>query len=233
MTENFDAGEVMTLVEVADYLQLAERTVLKMAQRGEIPAAKVASQWRFLRPLVREWLVAQVQSFPGIHTEDAAGDDHSLLPLTEVLRPELMVFDITPGPKESVLRQLLVPLMSTGFASDVNRLLGSLLERERLMTTAVGHGVSIPHPRKPLGNMFKEPAIVLGLCPSGTQFDAVDDQFVHIFFLICATRIEIHLQMMAKVAWLAGHDALSKLRQARNPEDVLAIVTQATRELVN
>ncbi|MDP6046107.1 MAG: helix-turn-helix domain-containing protein, partial [Phycisphaerae bacterium] len=32
----------MTLAEVAEYLQLAERTVLRMAQRGDIPAAKVA-----------------------------------------------------------------------------------------------------------------------------------------------------------------------------------------------
>ena len=56
--------EMMTSAQVADYLQLAERTVLRMAQRGEIPAAKVASQWRFFRPIVREWVIAQMHGLP-------------------------------------------------------------------------------------------------------------------------------------------------------------------------
>ncbi len=64
MNVNGENNEVITLAEVAEYLQLAERAVLRMARRGEIPAAKVASQWRFIRSLVREWLVGQMRPIP-------------------------------------------------------------------------------------------------------------------------------------------------------------------------
>ncbi|HUS90592.1 MAG TPA: PTS sugar transporter subunit IIA [Phycisphaerae bacterium] len=219
-----DSGEVMTLTDVAEYLQLAERTVLRMAQRGEIPAAKVASQWRFLRPLVREWLVGHMQTFSLSSVTEASSGRPALLPLGEVLHADLMTFDIEPGPKESVLRQLMAPLVRTGFAKDPARLLAGLVDRERLMTTAVGHGIAIPHPRHTIAGMFPEPAIAVGLCPRGTDFRAIDDQLVHVFFLICATREEVHLQLMARLSWLTRREeVVANLRQAGSAQQVLAL----------
>ncbi len=50
--------EVMTVEEVADYLQVSNRSIYNMATAGEIPAAKVAGQWRFKKSEVDAWLVA-------------------------------------------------------------------------------------------------------------------------------------------------------------------------------
>jgi len=219
-------NEVMTLAEVSEYLQLAERTVLRMAQRGEIPGAKVASQWRFMRSLVRDWLVAQMQPFPSVEAAEIVGRRRSLLPLSKVLRPELMALGVDPGPKESILRQLLQPVSESGFAQDTGRLLKSLLERERMMTTAVGHGVAVPHPRKPIPGMFPEPAIALGVCPKGTDFQAIDDELVYVFFLICATAEEVHLQLMASVSWLARQDVLADLKRVSSPTEAVRILNQ-------
>ncbi len=49
-------SEIMTVQEVAQYLRLAEATVYKLAQAGEIPAVKVGRAWRFKRQLIDEWL---------------------------------------------------------------------------------------------------------------------------------------------------------------------------------
>jgi PTS system nitrogen regulatory IIA component len=219
--------EIMTVAEVAVYLQLAEKTIVRMAQRGDIPAAKVASQWRFMRSLVREWLVAQMQTLPAGRLDEVVQREDALLPLHEMIRPELMSLDIKPGPKDAVLRQIVAPLVQTGFATDPSRLLGNLLERERMMTTAIGHGVALPHPRKPIAGMFPEPAIALGLCPTGTDFEAIDDQMGHVFFLVCATREEIHLQLMAKIAWLSRREVLGKLRTARDAATANELIAQA------
>ncbi len=213
--------EVMTLTEVSTYLQLAEKTVLRMAQRGEIPAAKVASQWRFLRPVIRDWLVGQMQTMPEAKLDAMANLKPRTLPLHEVVRPELITLKVTPGPKEQVLRQLMEPITQTGFAANPSLLLDSLVERERMMTTAVGHGIAIPHPRQPLLDMFPEPAIALGICREGVDFDAIDDQRVHLFFLICATREAIHLDLMAKVAWFS-----------RGPERMQALMAASTKKKV-
>lgn len=49
--------DVMTVDQAAAYLQVGVRSVYNMAAAGEIPAAKVAGQWRFYRPEVDRWLV--------------------------------------------------------------------------------------------------------------------------------------------------------------------------------
>lgn len=45
----------MTTQEMAKYLRLAEATVYKLAQAGEIPAVKVGRAWRFKKSLIDEW----------------------------------------------------------------------------------------------------------------------------------------------------------------------------------
>jgi hypothetical protein len=54
---------------------------------------------------------------------------------------------------------------------------------------------------------------------------------VNVFFLICATREEIHLQLMAKVAWLSRRDVLGKLRTARDARTAHEIIAQAVQEI--
>jgi excisionase family DNA binding protein len=51
--------KLMTVKEVADYLRLDEHTVYRMARKGEIPAYKVARQWRFKKNALEKWLERQ------------------------------------------------------------------------------------------------------------------------------------------------------------------------------
>ena len=50
------AAEVLTLEQLAELLQLDEKTVAQLARRGEIPGRKLGREWRFSREAVLEWL---------------------------------------------------------------------------------------------------------------------------------------------------------------------------------
>ncbi|MBC7333692.1 MAG: helix-turn-helix domain-containing protein [Actinobacteria bacterium] len=52
--------KLMTVKEVAEYLRLDEHTVYRMARKGEIPAYKVAGQWRFKKELLDKWLESYI-----------------------------------------------------------------------------------------------------------------------------------------------------------------------------
>ena len=47
---------VMTVKQLADYLQVSERIVYNMATAGEVPGAKIANQWRFPKADIDRWL---------------------------------------------------------------------------------------------------------------------------------------------------------------------------------
>ncbi|PYQ83645.1 MAG: DNA-binding protein [Acidobacteria bacterium] len=54
--------EILTIVELAQLLKVAEKTVYTMAQNGEVPCFKVRGQWRFRRHDIDSWIAAQVES---------------------------------------------------------------------------------------------------------------------------------------------------------------------------
>ncbi len=59
MTKKED--KLMTVKEVAEYLRLDEHTIYRMARKGEIPAFKIAGQWRFKRELIEKWLKTKTE----------------------------------------------------------------------------------------------------------------------------------------------------------------------------
>ncbi len=46
----------MTVRDVALYLKVDEKTVYRLAQRGELPGFKVAGTWRFKRSDIETWI---------------------------------------------------------------------------------------------------------------------------------------------------------------------------------
>ena len=61
-----DTGSmVMTVSEVAGFLRLAESTVYRLAQEGELPGYKIGGRWRFSRE--------QVEALVGIRPDGEKG----------------------------------------------------------------------------------------------------------------------------------------------------------------
>jgi len=51
--------EIMTVKQVAEYLQIDERTIYKLARSGLIPSLKIAGQWRFKKDVIDKWISEQ------------------------------------------------------------------------------------------------------------------------------------------------------------------------------
>ena len=59
MTENFSETNdktIMTVHEVAQYLRLSRAKVYRLANAGELPAARIGKTWRFRKDLLDAWL---------------------------------------------------------------------------------------------------------------------------------------------------------------------------------
>ncbi len=52
-------NQAMTVRDVAGYLNVDEKTVYRLAQRGELPGFKVAGSWRFRPVDLDEWIAVQ------------------------------------------------------------------------------------------------------------------------------------------------------------------------------
>jgi len=54
-----DVNEIMTITQVAKYLQISEITTYRLVQEGRIPAFKVGRGWRGKREDLKEFIEKQ------------------------------------------------------------------------------------------------------------------------------------------------------------------------------
>jgi PTS system nitrogen regulatory IIA component len=106
-----------------------------------------------------------------------------MVELADIVPLEGIVLDL-PGctSKRQVLRELSARAAAT-LQLDQDRLLKALLERERLGTTGIGHGIAIPHAK------MEELERVVGLfarLDHPVDFEAVDDVPSDLIFLLLA-----------------------------------------------
>jgi len=219
--------EILTVKEMAQFLKMNERTVLKMAQAGAIPAAKIGGQWRFKRELVDRWLEDKMGApvaEPARGTEPSAGAATSL---AEMLDERVVTLDIAGSTKRDVLNQLVQLLVGSGYLERPDLFLQKLLDREQLMTTGLGGGVAFPHPREPQRDLFDRPMVAIGISTEGIEYDAIDGRPVHVFFLICAPDDGTHLWTMARLSHMfRGTDAVAQLLSAQSPGRVIELLAR-------
>jgi len=48
--------EILTVMDVAQFLRVPKSTVYKLARLGELPASKIGKHWRFLRRDINQWM---------------------------------------------------------------------------------------------------------------------------------------------------------------------------------
>jgi excisionase family DNA binding protein len=56
---------LMDVKQTAEYLKMNKMTVYKLAKAGQVPAFKIASEWRFKKEVIDQWLLGQLEHKPG------------------------------------------------------------------------------------------------------------------------------------------------------------------------
>jgi len=51
-----DSPEILTVKQLANYLQMNEHTIYRLAKSGKIPALKIGAEWRFKKNLIDKWI---------------------------------------------------------------------------------------------------------------------------------------------------------------------------------
>jgi len=222
-------NDIMTVKDVAQYLKMNERTVLKLANEGQIPATKVASQWRFMRRVLDEWLETQMQMQTGPFVQDLDEFARLQFLVRDIVTPELVKPHLSALTKSDAIAEMArIPVEAGRIRHKESIFLKALLERERLCSTGLGRGFAFLHPRRALVNLVTQPLVAVGRSVAGVDFAALDGKSTHIFFLVCAPNDSVHLRVMAALARLGSHPGLlADLCKAPGAADICDVLSCA------
>ena len=122
---------------------------------------------------------------------------------------------------ESLLR--LAALLARGLPVPAARVVEILEEREAVQSTGIGDGVAVPH-----GTLEGAPGHVgaVLLCPSGVNFESIDDRPARILFGVVGPRQAVeHLKVLARISRLLRSGAFrDKLLAENDPAAAFALL---------
>ncbi|MDP8298745.1 MAG: PTS sugar transporter subunit IIA [Candidatus Tantalella remota] len=224
-------NQILTTQELADYMRLNEKTILKMAQKGELPGVKVGSQWRFHLGVIDRYIQKDIMHTPDGELDSILKTTNHLIPLSRLFDKPLIKLDMKAKNKEEVLSEMVEIVDVAGIISDRKQLLEELKSREEMLSTAVGNGIAIPHPRKPNPTWFKRPNILMARSEKGVDFDSPDNEKVHLFFMTCAPNMMVHLRLMAKISKLLHIEGvIDDFMQVSKSDEIIRLLLEMERK---
>ena len=145
--------------------------------------------------------------------------------ICDVLDRKSILPDLKARNKKGILEELVVPVAEIAGVSQKD-LAKVLMERERLGSTGIGGGIGIPH-----GKMKNLQSLVLGfgLSRKGVDFESLDGQPTHIFFLLVTPENStgLHLKLLARISRILKNDLFkSRLLEAADSDEILGIIKE-------
>jgi len=121
--------------------------------------------------------------------------------ISELLDPQAIVADLQARDKGRALAELTDALVACEPSLARDEVIEVLQEREKLGSTGIGDGVAIPHGK--LGGI-PELMLVFGRSRQGVDFESMDGQPAHLFFLLVAPEesVGVHLKTLARISKL-------------------------------
>lgn len=143
--------------------------------------------------------------------------------LTDILTEERVILNLKGTNQSEVIDELVNKLSENGITTDADQFKKGIYKRENEISTAVGHGVAIPHAKCA---SVKMPAIIMGRTLQGIDYGG---QHTNLLFMIAAPEdaSNEHLELLSKLStFLMNETFRAKLLVATSKADI----TKAIKE---
>ncbi len=123
--------------------------------------------------------------------------------------------------KEWILLELVKLLDENARIGNCNKLLLDFINREKKASTGIGHGIAVPHIRS---KHAKEFMIAFARSTGGYDFDALDGELTHLFFIMAAPPYDdtLYLRVFKALAEMLRYDSFrEELMSARSTGELI------------
>ncbi len=187
----------LNIKDVATLLHVSEEEVQMWLDKGAIPSYKIQNEIRFSREEIENWVVRSHDELKIDTHEPISGIQQ--FNLYRALHKGLVLFDVEGETKQELIKNCMQKMAGI-LDLDANLITELLLEREKLMSTALNNGIALPHTRDFLLPNPQD-VVVVAYPKNPIDYDALDHLPVHTLFFLFASQDKMHLSLLAKIAF--------------------------------
>ena len=147
--------------------------------------------------------------------------------IRSLLMKDIMIMDLKATTKSEVIDEMVHNYYKHGIIDDEDLYKKDIIKREEEGSTGMGDGIAIPHAHDAA---VKKPAVQFARSVAGVDYDSMDGQPAHLFFMIAAPKggDNTHLQALAALSQvLMNPDVVTALKAADTPDKVQDIFAEA------
>jgi len=215
------AKKFLSKADAAKKLKVSERVIQEMINDNVFETKLVGKNTKIDEDSLNEWL------------DNLNEVDEKLLALKRVIchfeeymRPENIFLDFSAENKYDAIRILSEKAKELRLVRDARWLYEVVVAREELISTAIGHGVALLHPRHLHPSKIKAPSILFGRSSNAVDFDAPDNKPVNIFFMLLLHNDKQHLFSLSYISKLImNSEILEAFSSAENTAQIHDLLT--------
>lgn len=147
--------------------------------------------------------------------------------IRDLLMTDIMIMDLDASTKAEVIDEMVHNLYEHGIIDNEEVYKKDILKREAEGSTGMGDGIAIPHAHD---EAVKKPAVMFARSVKGVDYQSMDGQPAHLFFMIAAPEggDNTHLKALAALSQVLLDPAVvSALKAADTPQKVQDIFAKA------
>lgn len=213
----------LTIKDISSLLMIPEKEVRSLVKKNEIPFQKIDDKEFFNKQQIVEW--ALLRSLPLNIANHKKMSEYQLWNLNSIITEDSFFYNCDFD--ESNFIEQMVEQIDVGNNVDKGIIVQLLRNREELMSTAIGNGISLPHPRIPLMVGKNKPIINFFFPKNLLELKSLDDKPVHTIILVISQTIKQHLSLLAQLFFLLSNETFqTALVNRQNPQEILSIIEQ-------
>lgn len=232
------AEDYFDVSALASYLHMLPAQIIKLAERGKLPARRVGGDWQFARAEVHHWLEDRI----GLSDDTELAELETSLERADKLADgDISIADMMPvdaigvplaaRTRTGVITDMCQLAANTGLLWDPAKMADAVAAREAMHPTALDIGVALLHPRRPQPSILGEAVLALGITSRGIPFGGASG-LTDVFFLICSTNDHEHLRILARLSrMITDADWLATLRETTDAQAAHRLIAERSSEL--
>lgn len=150
--------------------------------------------------------------------------------ITELITKDTIIINLSSKNKKEVIGELANKLYEAGKLNNKEDYIKQIWKRENESTTGIGDGIAIPHAKTVA---VKEPSIAFGYSKDGIDYNSLDGEKAHLFFMIAASEgaNEDHLETLSKLSSLLMDKQFKEsIENAKCEAEIISIIDSKENE---
>ncbi len=140
--------------------------------------------------------------------------------ICDILKSDKIITELKGESKEDVINELLDLFKNDSRVIDISKVKTAVIEREKIMTTAIGKLIAIPHAKS---DAVREMIAAFGKFNRPFDFDSLDSKPVYLVFLFVSTNeaASDHIKLLSRISRMMDNDEFRKnLLTAETAEEI-------------